>query len=516
MNIFSQAIGAVRNIFGGNRQELDDATRTATAATALTFYDGANVPPQVPVKPGGVNHNIYVNLARTIVDKGVEFLFGEPLQLSVGTDDDKRAAEYLKKHWSQEQRDVDFDEQATDGGIIGDAYLKISINPDGSPRVTVGDPNLWRIETDPHDISCVTCFRCQYQIDEPSTGKPALFKEETTPREDGKAWLIRSYHSYDGGRTWSMTSDVTWNFAFPPVFHAKNLPNGKSPYGRPDLSPDVLTLIRHISRLDSLCSKIVDTHAAPKPYAKNLKKQDLQWGTDGMLFLNPSAGGAAAGAKSVEAEIGLLEMQNDISTALALRKVLREALAELSGVPEIASGKVENLGQLSGVALRILYGPLIAKTKRKRLRYGRMITECARALLTIGGFADQPIALQWGNPLPSDEKESVEIAEGKLRCGFSEDTVIAQLGGNPAEEREKSKLNASRLGSALLGAFDRGATDEADTSSSTARTPDVLAKLANAAGILIRSGFDPAAALRSVGLDPINHLGLLPVTLQDA
>lgn len=36
----------------------------------------------------------------------------------------------------------------------------------------------------------------------------------------------------------------------------------------------------------------------------------------------------------------------------------------------------------------------------------------------------------------------------------------------------------------------------------------------NAAGILVRSGFDPQAALTAVGLDPIQHLGLLPVTVQ--
>jgi Phage portal protein, SPP1 Gp6-like len=41
-----------------------------------------------------------------------------------------------------------------------------------------------------------------------------------------------------------------------------------------------------------------------------------------------------------------------------------------------------------------------------------------------------------------------------------------------------------------------------------------LAQRANAAGILIRSGFDAEDALRSVGLSPIKHLGLLPVTLQ--
>lgn len=36
----------------------------------------------------------------------------------------------------------------------------------------------------------------------------------------------------------------------------------------------------------------------------------------------------------------------------------------------------------------------------------------------------------------------------------------------------------------------------------------------NMAGTLIRSGFDPGDALQAVGLDPIEHLGLLPVTVQ--
>jgi hypothetical protein len=44
--------------------------------------------------------------------------------------------------------------------------------------------------------------------------------------------------------------------------------------------------------------------------------------------------------------------------------------------------------------------------------------------------------------------------------------------------------------------------------------PDELLKLVNAAAILIRSGFSPENALTAVGLDPIEHLGLLPITVQ--
>lgn len=43
---------------------------------------------------------------------------------------------------------------------------------------------------------------------------------------------------------------------------------------------------------------------------------------------------------------------------------------------------------------------------------------------------------------------------------------------------------------------------------------DDIAKRVTAAAALIRSGFAPEAALEAVGLDPIQHLGLLPVTVQ--
>lgn len=41
-----------------------------------------------------------------------------------------------------------------------------------------------------------------------------------------------------------------------------------------------------------------------------------------------------------------------------------------------------------------------------------------------------------------------------------------------------------------------------------------VAERVNAAGVLVRSGWLPDAALDAVGLDPIEHTGLLPVTLQ--
>jgi hypothetical protein len=441
-NIVTQAINRVLGLFGGVRdkasEQINQMTRQSRIARAIYYYYGL-VPPQLKVKAGEPDDNVYINYAEVIVDKGVAFLFGKALKISVGSDEDKRGEGYLEKVWSQAQRDEEFQEMAQDGATSGDAYLKINIEPSGSPRVTVGDPNTYELITDPHDCSRVIKFLCSYPV-AIEGGKTKLFREETARSEDGKSWSIRQFESYNDGGSWqSVGVDVTWNFSFPPIFHCKNLPQPKSIYGKADLTEPVLNLIAYISRLDSMCGKIVRIHSSPKPYAKNLKKQDLEWGTDGMLFLKPQGGG---GTLQVDAEIGLLEMQNDISTALSLRKVLREGLAEMTGVPEVATGKLENVGQLAGVALRIMYGPLIEKTEKKQLRYGRMIKECVQALLVIGSLANLVVTLHWTDPLPGDEKEKVEVAQAKLAVGFSEDTVIKELGGDPVEERQKKQLTA--------------------------------------------------------------------------
>jgi hypothetical protein len=455
MNIVNSAINAVRGLFGGTRnqttEQMERQTRLSIFMRALNFYHGL-VPGKLKVKEGQPDDNVYINYAEMIVDKGVAFLFGKPLKIAVGTDEDKRGEEYLECVWSQAQRDEEFQEMAQDGANSGDAYLKINIEPDGSPRVTVGDPSCYEIVTDPHDVARAVMFRCSYQLTDVA-GKAFLFKEETTRAEDRKSWQIQQYHSYDGGKTWTAVGEnLTWNFPFAPIFHCKNLPQPKSTYGKPDLTEPVLKLISYISRLDSMCGKIVRVHSSPKPWARGLKKQDLQWSTDGMLFLGD---GLTGGKESVQAEIGLLEMKGDVVGALAYRKVLREGLAEMTGVPEVATGKVESTGQLAGVALRILYGPLIEKTEKKQLRYGRMIKECAEALLAIGRII-APVVLHWTDPLPGDEKTQVEVAEAKKRIGFSEDTLIRECGGNPEQEREKRQLDSQDTGAALLSAFERG------------------------------------------------------------
>lgn len=127
--------------------------------------------------------------------------------------------------------------------------------------------------------------------------------------------------------------------------------------------------------------------------------------------------------------------------------------------------------------------------------------------------------------LPPEELRVYNEMAGRIFSTRTVRRMVAKarkeiLPGDYDETREEADLRAEQaaaglqaqdLGAAALAAFDRG---EKEPLPPAERTPDDLAKLVVAAGALIRSGFEPQAALSAVGLDPIRHLGLLPVTVQ--
>lgn len=129
--------------------------------------------------------------------------------------------------------------------------------------------------------------------------------------------------------------------------------------------------------------------------------------------------------------------------------------------------------------------------------------------------------------------------EAKLRGSFEEQSdAIAKATGRPYQTVNESRAlrnlppieGGDGLFIPLNGTITNGDVDnapngtalvlpaelEADAPKLTPSgyTPEELEKLVNTVASLIRSGFKPEAALVLVGLDPVEHLGLLPVTIQ--
>ena len=435
--------------------QLAENKRRELMHRACSAYQGEDLVINRPLKvqPNDPDDNVAINYAETIVDKGVSFLFGQDTKIKIGDQEksDPDAERYLEEVWPADVRAEDLIELGTNGGIFGHVWAKIALEND-VPTVVVGDPECYTVEWAPDNYKKVVRYLNTYRT---SIGAKPVLRRENTYQVSANAWQIDVEEKQLNSPNWFVIESYAWPFPFSPVVQCKNLPTPNQFYGKADLTLHVLQLNYYLNRVNSLINRIVRKHAAPKPIATGQKKTEMEMGTDRMLFLpNP------------DAKIQLLEMTGDLEQARNFRKDLREALAEVTHVPEVTTGKTENLGQLSGRAMRILYGPLIDQTIKKRRLYGRLLKQLIGNLLVIGkvaaaapdanGGQKVKVKLEWGDPLPADEKEQAENAVLKKQVGFSNDTLIQQLGGDPERERKQRKADAEEAAANMMEQLDRG------------------------------------------------------------
>jgi hypothetical protein len=115
------------------------------------------------------------------------------------------------------------------------------------------------------------------------------------------------------------------------------------------------------------------------------------------------------------------------------------ALHETTRIPEVATGKLDSAGQLSSLALRILYTPLIQKTESKRRTYGQAIEQMFMHALALRGYEDDILVeLIWPELLPADPEVLRRTALIDAQLGASKATLLEQLGYDPDVEAENA------------------------------------------------------------------------------
>jgi hypothetical protein len=117
---------------------------------------------------------------------------------------------------------------------------------------------------------------------------------------------------------------------------------------------------------------------------------------------------------------------------------IREALDKTSGVPPLASGVVRaKIGNLTSAnALRITLMGVLSKTARKRVTYGRGISQiCGLVLEALDSLgilktdpADRGVKLVWPDPLPEDLTEQAAVARAKEALGVPRERLLAEMG----------------------------------------------------------------------------------------
>ena len=406
--------------------------------------------------------NITLNLCRLVVDTSAFFLFGKGVTFEVESDADDAAQTWLDECWAENDSASLLLDLALNGGVSGDAFLKIQQPGPGRdyPRIMTLDPANVSAIWAPDDYQNILEYRVEWSALEPNSRKIVAYRQVITP-ENG-FWHIADYESRGDAKGWTLVSEEDWRYRFAPIFHAKNRPAPNSYYGTADLEDDVIDANEDYNRTVSSTQRTIRHHAHPKTWGRGLRAADLDMSPDSVTLIQSQTG-----------ELKNLEMQSDLSASREFAKELKEAFHQIASVPEIAAGKFDAIGQLSGLALSILYGPLIRLTETKEVLYGEMLVKLNRALLEMraAGSRDK-VSLKWPQILPKDPKAEADAALSKQAAGVSRATTLAEMGYDPDDEADKvseEKQTAADMGESLLTNFERGGMSDPATGGASAQ-----------------------------------------------
>ncbi len=434
-----------------------DAKRLAEITAAWDAYHGVN---QETLKPSKAEDaaksldNVVMNFAQFVVDTSAFFLFGEDLQfdLDENTKPSERTPDeaYLDGLWAYNRKMKLLQQIAQNGSVTGHVFVKIKPPQAGQayPRLINLSPEYVHVATDPDDIDEVIKYIIQYPAMDPVNGDQLVIRQ-LVERVGDTRWQVRDQVSRNNGR-FELVQEAPWPWDWCPIVDCQNLPMANEYYGRSDIQEHVVKLQKSLNFVLSNLQRIIKFHGHPKTWGQGFKSTELKAGVDETIVLPTGA------------TLQNLEMLSDLTSSIELYARLKEGFHEITQTPEVAAGKLESAGNVSGVALKILYGPLISKTAVKRTLYGTLIQEIHRRVLDMANRTPQDTTIRWPNALPADELAERQTALIDQQLGASKDTLLQQLGYDPDIEREKREADMTDMADQMLTAFDRGESGNED------------------------------------------------------
>jgi hypothetical protein len=425
--------------------------------------------------PGQPDDNVMSNRMQPIVDGGVDFLFGKEIEISVEEGAPQEAQDFLNEVWGRKEARIPLLQKwAMNGAICGSAVLRIVPGNDGSFRIVNVDPATVYVQTAPQDCDTIVLYCIQYAMTEKINGqdRQVYYREEikridaTNDEKDypygyedtnadgldaDVTWHIQHWTQVAASGQepkqsgWQVAGDpIEWEYDFPPLFMCQNLPYPNDPWGLPDITPDLIGMNNALNLVQSSANRVLKMYGQPILFAVGVASSRLD--------IVP---GKIIGLDDVNGKIESVAITSDTATALTFAQSLRSDMDEQSKVPGVATGRIEQLprGNMSGIAIELLFMPILKKTDKKRCTYGEVIIELSKALLVLNNMSeDIDIEIAWQNPLPNDDLQSAQAAVMLKQIGISDTTLQRQRGYDPEEEMQLSQAEDAKK----LIAFSQG------------------------------------------------------------
>lgn len=323
--------------------------------------------------------------------------------------------------------------------ITGDAYVKLSYDPDfyadgaGELVLQLLDARTVMPYWDGHNKRKMIGCRIQYP---------------TKEVQDDGGIVTRMYTEIHTEGTIVEMLDNEVSNAYPNplgeimVVHIPNEPLPYRKYGRSDLE-SLLLPNKELNEKASDFSEILAYHAAPVTVIKGARVQQLERGARKVWGGIPKDG-----------DVFNLGLDTDLTSAITYLEMLKKHMHETGNVPEEALGALQNVSNTSAAALHVQYQPLIERTQKKQIHFGKGLRRLNELILKfyeeagVLKFPDKiPPArkyrteIEWGDALPRDR--SIQLADISTEMGLgieSKEGALVRLG----EEAPQKKLQEIR------------------------------------------------------------------------
>lgn len=188
-----------------------------------------------------------------------------------------------------------------------------------------------------------------------------------------KKGLVRTYYVKETGEDTDKfeVEEKENDYDFIPIVHIENIPMSDSYGGKSDMA-DIVKINKIFNEMAEDVKMIIDYYAQPTTV--------ITGGTVGQL--KRGLGEIWSGLPA-DANVSNLSLGEDLSASTNFLKILKDAMHDLSGVPEEVLSKVQHISNTSAAALQMLYQPIIQVADKKSVSYSEGIEELNRMTCII-------------------------------------------------------------------------------------------------------------------------------------
>ncbi len=424
-----------------------DKKRQADIAYAWKAYCGELDPPLVPMDDQP-DDNVLANYIEDKVEAGKNFLFGKEVEISIEDGIAEEVQTFLDETWGEKEARIPLlQELYINGALAGQTFLRIVPEQDGTFRLVAVDPASVFVKTAPQDCKTVLLYCIEYCEEEQVAGQPVqiYYREEISrvdPDQDGDegdpfadrdaTWSIQHWTKQGDRGAWIAAGDpIIWPYPFPPIFTNQHMVRPNSFWGKPTVTRNLIHLNEALNVSNSNIQKLGRVTSGPVVYAIGTGLMDIDH-SPGHIVIIPTPDG----------KIEAVNISADIPSLQSAADRLQSRIDEQTGIPGIATGRASAMpgGNMSGIAIELLFMSMIKRMDTERCLYGKMIIDVSKALLILKKMrADIKLTLNWQSPLPNDDMASWQAALLEAQVGVSDQTILEERGYDAEEEMERNQ-----------------------------------------------------------------------------